>query len=74
MMTLNSALDTVMQLEPEERNDLIEILQKRQSQEWRKGTADYYYDLKQAFTDGKVKPLSVNEALDELHNYLNTPD
>lgn len=67
MVTLDFALETVMQLPIEEREDLLEILKKRQSHDWRKETADYYYELKKEINDGKIKSVSVDEALKELH-------
>jgi hypothetical protein len=74
MVTLDFALETAMQLPPVEREDLIEILKKRQSQEWRKETAVYYQDFKIQIVAENIQPLSADEALTELHNYLENPD
>ncbi|MBM2813474.1 MAG: hypothetical protein HW421_236 [Ignavibacteria bacterium] len=74
MVTFDFALDTVMQLPQVEREELIEILKKRQSQEWRKDTADYYQELKEVLKSGNITPVAVNDALMELHNYVNSPD
>lgn len=74
MVTLDFALDTVMQLPQVEREDLIEILKKRQSQEWRKEIAEYYHDLKKEINSGSLKPISAAEAITELHNFVNTPE
>jgi hypothetical protein len=74
MVTFDFALETAMQLPPVERVDLIEILKKRQSQEWRKDTAVYYQDFKKQIVSENIIPLSANEAINELHNYLDSSD
>jgi len=68
------ALDTVMQLPQVERDDLIEILKKRQSQEWRKETADYYNELKKELEAGYYTPVDVKTAIAELHEYSEQTD
>ena len=40
MVTLDFALEAVMQLPQEEREDLLEILKKRQCHDWRKDTEE----------------------------------
>ena len=74
MNSLDFALDTAMQLSQNEREELINILQKRQSLEWRKETAEYYHELKRNINKGDLKPQSIAESINELHNYLNYPE
>lgn len=70
MVTLDFALDTVMQLPQVEREDLLEVLKKRQSQEWRKDTALYYQELKESISNGDLKPVTAKEAIAELHDFI----
>jgi hypothetical protein len=72
MVTFDFALDTVMQLPQVEREDLIEIVRKRQTEEWRKDTADYYKELKKDLNNGNIKPLSATNTINELHNFINS--
>jgi len=74
MVIFDFALDTVMQLPQVERDDLIEILKKRQSQNWRVETAKYYKELIKDIDNGKLKPVSAKEAIADLHNFVNSPD
>ena len=71
MLTFESALDVFKQFPQEEREELIEILQKRQSQEWRQETADYYKSIKEVVKNGEFESFSSSEAIDELHKLLN---
>ncbi len=74
MVTFDYALDTVMQLPQEEQENLIEIVKKRLSDEWRKETANYYQEIKQSIVIGDLKPISAKEAIEELHSCLTTSD
>jgi hypothetical protein len=71
MVTLDFALETVMQLPQIERDYLIEILKKRQSQEWRKETAEYYHDIRKDIYNDTLKPMSVQDVIADLHDYSN---
>jgi hypothetical protein len=71
MVTFDFALDTVMQLPKVDRENLIEIINKRRSQDWRKETAEYYHDLKYEIDIENIKPISADEAINDLHNYIN---
>jgi len=70
MVTFEFALDTIMSLDKNEQEDIIEIIQKRRSQEWRQETADYYRKYKKYIVDKSINPVSVEEAIDDLHKYL----
>jgi hypothetical protein len=74
MVTLDYAIDTVMQLPPAEREDLIDIIKKRFSQDWRKETAEFYQEIKKDIEQGNIKPVNVKEAIEDLHNYVNNPE
>ncbi len=74
MVTFHFALDTVMQLKVEEREDLIEILNKRKALEWRKETADYYKEVKKEIKEGMYQGKTSNEVISELHDYLKYND
>ncbi len=70
MSNFDLALDSVMKLNLEEREELIFILNKRNSEEWRKSTAEYSKKLKQNLLDGKLKSYSADEAINKLHKLL----
>jgi len=74
MVTFEYALDTVMQLPQVEREDLIEILKRRQIDEWRRETANYYHELKEEIIKGNLKPMTADEAIKELHDYLDSEE
>lgn len=74
MVTFENALEMVMELPFEERNSLIELIRKRQSQQWRKDTVDYYHSIKNDITSGNLKSINVVQALDELNNYLESSE
>ena len=74
MINFDFALDTGMKLHFAERDELIDIVRRRQSEEWRKDVADYYKKLKKDLIDGKLKPISAKEAIKELNLYLETND
>ncbi len=74
MVTFDYALDTVMQLPQEEQENLIEIVKKRLSDEWRKETANYHQEVRQSIDNGDLKPISAKEAIEELHDCLSVSD
>jgi hypothetical protein len=74
MVSIDQALDVVMQLPAEERSYVLEILHKRQTQNWREETYDYYKEFIKGFEKNDPIRLSASEAIKELHEYINTPD
>jgi hypothetical protein len=74
MLTLDSTLDTIKQFPFEQREELIDILRKRQSQEWRQDTAEYYNNIINSVRAGESESLSADEAIHELHKSLSTTD
>ncbi len=74
MVTFEFALDTVMQLPQFEREDLIEIIRKRQIEQWRQETANYYNELKEEIKKGNLKSMTADEAIKELHDYLDSEE
>jgi len=72
MTTFENALETAMELQPSELDDFISILSKRRSQNWRRDTAEYYHSIKDELNEGNLNPLIVEDALDELHSYVNS--
>ncbi len=70
MVTFEFALDTLMKLPYEEQEDVINIVKKRRSQEWRTDTAKYYIESKKLLKNGLLKPVTVEEVIIDLHHYL----
>jgi hypothetical protein len=66
MTTLNNALDTVMELSYDDRSELLDILNKRQADEWRQQTSQYHKELKKEILEGKHPAISLEDALEEL--------
>jgi hypothetical protein len=74
MVTLDQALDTVMQLLPEQREMLLEILQKRWIEERRKEIARDAREAISAFYAGKLTSQPFDEIIAELRNSLTEDD
>ncbi len=74
MLTLDTTLDEIKKFPFEQREELIEILQKRQSQEWRNETAEYYESIKESVHNGKLESMCASEAIGVLHELLNSAD
>jgi len=70
MITLDKVLDKAMELTPSERDALIEILQKRRIQERRKEIANEIREARESYKNGKLKSLTAEEAIKELHSSL----
>jgi hypothetical protein len=68
MITLDQALDVVMQLEYEQKELLLDILRKRQIEERREEEAI------RAFQAGELKTETADELLNRLHASLETTD
>lgn len=67
MVTIDSTLDDIMQLDFASREMLLEILQKRQMEARRSEMAE---NAKQSLTDyqaGKVTPVTADEAIKKLN-------
>ncbi|HEC83648.1 MAG: hypothetical protein DRR08_10415 [Candidatus Parabeggiatoa sp. nov. 2] len=71
MMTLDQALDTVMQLSLEQREMLINIVQHRDIENRRREMAKEAREAIADFHAGKLKPQSTQEIISTLHQSLN---
>ncbi len=71
MVTLDKTLDAAMQLPPEQREMLVEILRKRQIEERRKEIAENAREAKQDLDAGKISPKPVEKIIKELNESLN---
>jgi hypothetical protein len=69
-ITLDQALDTVMQLPPEQQEMLIEIIRSRRIERRRREIARDARESLAAFQAGKLKPQSFNEIIAELRQAL----
>ncbi|NQS97635.1 MAG: hypothetical protein HQ591_04205 [candidate division Zixibacteria bacterium] len=66
MVTLEQVLDSAMLLDSEQREILIEIIQKRQIEAWRKETAAYAREAIRAFHKGEIQSQPVEEIISHL--------
>lgn len=71
MITLDQAIDTVLQLPPQQQEMLVEILHKRQVEARRKEIADDAKLSLAEFHSGKLKARPLPQILTELHDSLN---
>jgi hypothetical protein len=67
MITLDQVLDSAMLLNPEQQETLIEIIQKRQIEAWRKETALSARQAIQAFRAGNCKPVTAEGVISHLN-------
>jgi hypothetical protein len=72
MTTLEQAIDTVMQLPPQQQEMLITIINHRRIEERRKEIAKDACESLAAFRAGKLKPQPVQDILRAL--YIGTHD
>ncbi len=72
MATLDKALDAAMQLSDEEREMLIDILQKRQIEARRDEIARSAQEALAAFRAGKLQPEAAEALITRLHSSLET--
>lgn len=72
MVTLNSALETVMELPFDERSELIDLVRRRQNDEWRNEILEVYKQAKENIKNGILIPKDADEVISELHSYLNS--
>ncbi|GAB4441467.1 MAG: hypothetical protein Kow0031_23490 [Anaerolineae bacterium] len=73
-ITLDQAIDTVMQLSIEQREMLIEIIRSRDIEARRKEMAEEARESIAAYRAGEFKSQPLEEILDDLRNSLNDPD
>ena len=69
-ITLDQAIDTILQLPPEQREMLVDILRNRQIEERRQEIAADARQSIAAFREGKLKVQSADEVIAELHQAL----
>lgn len=73
-ITLDTALDTVMELPPEQQEMLLEILRKRHIQRRRQEIAKDAQESLAAFQAGQLRPQSAAEVIVELRQALDEGD
>jgi len=69
-MVLDDALNAVMQLSEEQQTMLLEIVQQRQIEVWRKQVAQQATESIKAFHEGKLQAHSFEKTLEILHHSL----
>ena len=69
-VTLDQAIDTALQLPPEQRQMLVDILRNRQIEARRQEIAAEARKSIAAFREGKLNPQSAEEAIADLHQAL----
>ena len=74
MITLDQALDVIMQLEYEQKEMLLEILRKRQIEDRREEIAQNAREAINAFQAGELKTETADELINRLHASLETVD
>lgn len=74
MVTLDYAIDTVMQLKPQQREVLIDIIRKREIERRREEIARDAKESIAAFHAGELKPQPVEDIILELRSSLAESD
>lgn len=74
MVTLDQAIDTVLELPPEQQEMLLEIIHRRQVEARRQEIARDAQHALAAFRAGMLKSQTVDAVLAELHASLNNAD
>lgn len=74
MVTLDYAIDTVMQLKPQQREMLIDIIRKREIERRREEIAQDAQKSIAAFHAGELKPQPMQDIIFELRSSLNERD
>jgi hypothetical protein len=69
-MVLDDALNAVMQLSEEQQTMLLEIVQQRQIEVWRKKVAQQATESIKAFHESKLQAHSFEKTLEILHHSL----
>jgi len=67
MVTINSTLEDIMQLDFTSREMILEILQKRQIEASRELIADHAKNSLKQYRSGKLKAFSLEETLNQLN-------
>jgi hypothetical protein len=73
-VTLDQAIETAMQLPPEQRAILLEVLRSRQIESRRQEIAEDAQESMAIFKSGHLKPQSAAEVIQELHQTLQEPE
>lgn len=73
-ISLDEALETVMQLPPEQQEMLIDIIRHRQIERRRQEIADDAEQSMAAFQAGAFSPQSASEIISELRRNLDEAD
>ena len=73
-ISLDEALETVMQLPPEQQEMLIEIMRHRQIERRRQEIAEDAQQSLSAYRAGEYKPQSAVQVIRELHLGLDEDD
>jgi hypothetical protein len=74
MVTLEQAIDAVMQLPLEQQDMLIEIIRNRRIEQRREEIASDARQAIAAFHAGQLKPQPVDSIITELRQSLDEPD
>jgi hypothetical protein len=74
MVTLDQAIDTVMQLPLEQQDMLIEIIRNRRIEQRREEIASDAQQTIAALQAGHLKPQPVDQIITELRQSLDEPD
>ncbi len=72
MTTLDQALDVVMQLEDEQKDMLLEILQRRRVEDRRREIAANAQEATRALRAGELRAETADELIRRLHASLRT--
>lgn len=73
MVTLDQAIDTVMQLPLEQQDMLIEIIRNRRIEQRREEIASDARQAIEAFQSGQLKPQPVDDIITELRQSFDEP-
>jgi hypothetical protein len=68
MVTIDSTLEDIMQLDFDSREMLLEILQKRQIEARRDEIAKHAKESLRDYHAGKLQPMSAQEVIEKLNN------
>jgi hypothetical protein len=69
-VTLDKALDTVMQLPPDQQEMLLDIVRSRYIERRRQEIAEYAQQSLAAFRAGQLKPQAASEVIAELRREM----
>ncbi|CAN5896857.1 hypothetical protein BH24DEI2_BH24DEI2_20730 [soil metagenome] len=74
MVTLDKALDVVMELSPDEQEMLLGIVKKRRVEARRTEIAESFVEAKRAWRAGELKVQTADELIADLHMSLEDPE